>query len=187
MSAELSAPTPFVPSFVPGPALQYALEQFLFTEAALLDEHRYEEWLKLFTPDARYRMPARTNHAALESERRELLDPDAPAHFDDDFRGLSLRVGRLMSGLAWSESPLSRTRRLVSNVRSRALPEPGALEVFSSFLLYRSSQEHDVDVFAGMRRDVLRRGDMPGSWRIAHRTVLLDQTVILASNLSVFF
>ena len=167
----------------PGPALQYDVEQFLYAEAALLDEMRFEDWLRLFTPEARYRVPARTNAA------RGLAEPDldGPAHFDDDVRGLMVRVARLTSGVAWSEYPASRTRRLVSNVRLRALPSEGELEVRSAFLLYRSRHEHDVDVFAGLRRDVLRGAETPGSWRIASRTVLLDQSVILAGNLSVFF
>ncbi|WNG26389.1 aromatic-ring-hydroxylating dioxygenase subunit beta [Cystobacter fuscus] len=178
-----TAPTLHVPPLVPGPTLQYELEQFLYAEAALLDEHRFEAWLGLFTPDARYRVPVRTNRVTREAPESQ----DASAHFDDDLRGLSLRVARLTSGLAWSESPLGRTRRLVSNVQVRALDAPGEVEVRSCFLLYRTRQEHAVDLFAGLRQDVLRRADAPGAWRIAHRTVLLEQTVILAGNLSVFF
>ena len=175
------------PALVPGPALQYELEQFLYSEATLLDEHRFEEWLQLFTPEARYRVPTRTNRASRTPEPENLLAPEAPAHFDDDYRGLAVRVARLTSGLAWSEYPISRTRRLVSNVQLRALPTPGELEVKSAFLLYRSRQEHAVDLFAGLRHDVLRQAEAPGAWRIVQRTVLLDQTVILAGNLSVFF
>jgi 3-phenylpropionate/cinnamic acid dioxygenase small subunit len=182
-----TAPTLHVPPLVPGPALQYELEQFLYAEAALLDEHRLEAWLGLFTPAARYRVPVRTNRVTREATREALESQDASAHFDDDLRGLSLRVARLTSGLAWSEYPLGRTRRLVSNVQVRALDAPGEVEVRSCFLLYRTRQEHAVDLFAGLRQDVLRRADAPGAWRIAHRTVLLEQTVILAGNLSVFF
>ena len=39
--------------------LQFAVEQFYFDEAALLDAHRYEEWVALFTDDTRYFMPIR--------------------------------------------------------------------------------------------------------------------------------
>lgn len=182
-----AAPTLHESPLVPGPMLQYELEQFLYAEAALLDEHRFEAWLGLFTPDARYRVPVRTNHVTRGSRPELLESQEVSAHFDEDPRGLSLRVARLTSGVAWSEYPLSRTRRLVSNVQVRVLAAPGEVEVRSSFLLYRSRQEHAVDLFAGLRQDVLRRADAPGTWRIAHRTVLLDQSVILAGNLSVFF
>jgi 3-phenylpropionate/cinnamic acid dioxygenase small subunit len=35
------------------------LEDFLYLEAALLDEWRLEEWLALFVPGARYLVPPR--------------------------------------------------------------------------------------------------------------------------------
>ena len=34
------------------------VEQFLFYEARLADEHRYEEWERLWTDDALYWVPA---------------------------------------------------------------------------------------------------------------------------------
>lgn len=33
------------------------VEQFLYTEAQLMDEHRYDEWLTLWTEDAHYWAP----------------------------------------------------------------------------------------------------------------------------------
>ena len=41
--------------------LKQEVEDFLYREADLLDERRYEEWLDLFTEDARYWMPMRRN------------------------------------------------------------------------------------------------------------------------------
>ena len=43
----------------------------------------------------------------------------------------------------------------------------------------------DTDSWMGMRRDVLRRTE--GSFLIAKRLVLLDQTVLLSRNLSTMF
>jgi 3-phenylpropionate/cinnamic acid dioxygenase small subunit len=40
-------------------------------------------------------------------------------------------------------------------------------------------------LFVGTRDDVLRKVD--GKWKIARRTILLDQTVLSSANLSVFF
>ena len=39
------------------PTLREAVEDFLYQEAALLDEWRLDEWLGLFTVDARYVVP----------------------------------------------------------------------------------------------------------------------------------
>jgi hypothetical protein len=48
---------------------QFEVEQFYFDEAALLDAHRYEEWVSLFTDDTHYFVPIRRTKS-----RRELAD-----------------------------------------------------------------------------------------------------------------
>src|SRR5262245_18857107 len=45
------------------------IEEFLYAEAALLDERRFEEWLALLTDDIRYWMPMRRNVKFGEQER----------------------------------------------------------------------------------------------------------------------
>ncbi len=54
-----------------------------------------------------------------------------------------------------------------------------------ALLLYRTSLQREVELFVGSREDRLRRVD--GRWKIAKRTVVLDQTVLSAKNLSSFF
>jgi 3-phenylpropionate/cinnamic acid dioxygenase small subunit len=44
--------------------------------------------------------------------------------------------------------------------------------------------ETDQDMFVGMRKDILRRVD--GAFKIAKRTIILDQAVLAAKNISVF-
>jgi len=52
-------------------------------------------------------------------------------------------------------------------------------------MVYRTQLEHSQDVFVGERDDVLRKvGD---EWKIARRTILLDQAVLQSPNLSIFF
>jgi len=41
--------------------LRLEVEDFLWNEADLLDEHQYEEWLDLLTDDVTYWMPIRSN------------------------------------------------------------------------------------------------------------------------------
>ena len=67
----------------------------------------------------------------------------------------------------------------------RFLCDADEYDVTSSFLLYRTRLETDLNLFAGRREDVLRR--TRDGWRIARRKILLDQNVVLAKNLSVFF
>src|SRR4030095_2145417 len=55
------------------------LTQFVYDEARLIDEKRFDEWYELFTDDARYRMaltrgqPNRENHTSLFYEDKLLL------------------------------------------------------------------------------------------------------------------
>ena len=52
-------------------------EQFLSREARLLGEHRFHEWLGLFTDDTRYWMGGRSNRYTKASKAISILDPTA--------------------------------------------------------------------------------------------------------------
>ena len=162
---------------------QYEVERFYYDEAALLDAHRYEEWLALFTDDARYFMPIRRTRMQRELDK-EFTQPGEVAFFDDDKTLLAGRVAKLLSGRSWAEDPPSRTRHLITNVRVIA-DDGHELHVESNFHVYRTRLRSEEDSWIGSRRDVLRRAD--GSFRIADRKIFLEQTVLLSRNLSNFF
>jgi len=163
--------------------LQHEIEQFLYAEAALLDEHRYSDWLKLFTDDCRYWMPVRQTRLARQMAE-EFTKPGEIAFFDDDKANLGRRVHKLESPYAWGESPRPRTKHMYSNVRILAL-DGDELTVNCSFIFYRCALEADTDWFVGRREDVLRRVD--GDLKIFKRSIYLDQTVIQAKNMNQFF
>lgn len=166
--------------------LQHDIEQFLYLESRLLDERRFPEWLELMADDIHYWMPTVTTRTKRE-RRLEVALPTEVAHFDDDKRHLALRVERLGTGRAWSEEPQSRTRHLITNVVVEPVENHQDHIVLSNFLVYRRRRETGTpELFAGCREDRLRPGG-PHGWLIARRTVLLDQTLLLANNLSVFF
>ncbi len=161
--------------------LQRDIEQFLFREARLLDERRFEEWLELFTPDARYWVPIRETAADLPSGV-PAEDAIAVAHIDDDRDGLKLRVERLGTRLAHAETPPSRTRHLISNIEIVDVAGD-ELTALSNFLVYQARKERSEFLMVGGRLDRLRR--VGAEWRIARRKVVLEQT-ILPRSLSIF-
>jgi 3-phenylpropionate/cinnamic acid dioxygenase small subunit len=165
-------------------ALQHEIEQFLYYEAAVLDARRYPDWLDLLSEDCSYYMPTRYNRTRREMEH-EFSHANEVAHFDDDKASLRVRVKRLLTGQAWAEDPPSRTRHMVTNVRidRRSANE---LQVFCNFHVYRSRLERDVETFVGERHDTLRRHSAAPGWQIVRRVILLDQTVLLAKNISIF-
>lgn len=163
--------------------LKLEAEAFLFMEADLLDSRRYEDWLNLLTDDIHYWMPIRRTTTAREVHR-EFTEPGGMAFFDDDREILTLRVRRLAIGRAWAEDPPSRTRRLITNVRILDASDD-ELAVASNFHLYRTRLDSEQDSWIGRREDTLRR--VEGELRLARRHVYLEQTVILAQNMSSLF
>ncbi len=180
-----SAPAKPAASQQVDPALQQEIEQFLYFEARILDERRHDEWYELLAEDIHYFMPTRYNRLRREGDR-EFSGPNEAAFFDEDKRSIAQRIRRLNTGMAWAEDPPSRTRHMVSNVTIRPR-EGGEYEVDCYYLLYRSRLEREVEFFVGMRHDLLRRADNPAGFLIARRTIILDQTVLMARNLSFFF
>jgi 3-phenylpropionate/cinnamic acid dioxygenase small subunit len=165
------------------------VEDFLYREAELLDERRYEEWLDLFTEDAHYWMPMRRNVAADEGEREFTREGTDVNWFDEGKDTLARRVKQILTGIHWAEQPPSRICHMVSNVQILAMsgagPSPGEVTVKSRFLIYRNRVETETDLLVGKREDVLRREN--GSWKIARRKIVLDQSVLLVKNLTFFF
>lgn len=163
--------------------LQYDIEQFLYAEAALLDDRRIDEWFELLADDVEYWMPVRSTRQRGD-EAHEFAEYGGPAFFDEDHRSMDQRVKKLKTGYAWAEDPPSRTRHYVSNVRVLSVNDD-EVTVGVNFLLYRSRLASDEDLWAGRREDTLRRTD--GGWRIRKRHIFLDHVSLTAKNLSVFF
>lgn len=144
--------------------LRVSVEQFLAEEANLLDTWQLEQWLELFTPDARYIVPA--TDCADDDPLRAMV------YINDDFHHIEGRVKRLLGRHAHRERPSSRTRRLISNVRLTEVT-PDAVKCEASFIVYRARDEI-MAPFIGRYRYTLLRGS-PGKYRIQYRQAVLDQ------------
>jgi p-cumate 2,3-dioxygenase beta subunit len=142
--------------------LHREVEAFLSQEAALLDEWRLDDWLELFTEDARYLVPATDTPRANQRETLGLIS--------DDMTRLRSRVERLKSRHAHREFPWSRTRRLITNVR---ITKTIGNEIMAaaSFLVYRI-RSGQVDPLMGSYEYTLRRVD--GALKITFRKAILD-------------
>jgi len=163
--------------------LQYEIEQFLYEEAALLDDRRFDEWLTLLADDLEYWMPVRSTRMAGD-EAREFSEPGGTAFFDDNRESIEERIRKLHTGFSWAEDPPSRTRHYVSNVRILSV-KGEEVAVSLNFLVYRSRLASHEDWWAGRREDTLRRTER--GWTICKRHLFLDHVSLTAKNLSVFF
>jgi p-cumate 2,3-dioxygenase beta subunit len=142
------------------------VEDFLFREAALLDEWRLDEWLALFETDATYEVP---------TTDRPNADPHRSQYYVwDNYELLSARVKRLKSKHAHAENPHSRTRRLVTNVRVGEA-SGSSLPVQAAFLIYKI-RDGNVDQFVGRYEHVLAaNGD---GLRFRRRRAVLELEVL---------
>jgi benzoate/toluate 1,2-dioxygenase beta subunit len=114
-------------------------ETFLIHEARLLDEGYFDDWLALFTEDARYWVPIQANQA----------DPfETVSLMYDDRRLLETRVRRLSDPRIYSQEPRSRTSRTVTNVTQEPDAETPGVTVRSKFVLVEYRRE-DQRLFAG--------------------------------------
>jgi 3-phenylpropionate/cinnamic acid dioxygenase small subunit len=170
--------------------LKQDIEDFLYQEADLLDQRRFKEWLELLAEDLVYFMPIRRNVKFGEHvERENTRQGEGISWFDEDKWTLTKRVEQILTGVHYAEEPLSRVTHIVSNVRlldvQPSVESARQVTVGCRFLVYQNRVEYETHTFIGRRTDVLRRSG--ASWQIARREMILEQNVLLAKNLSVFF
>ncbi|EOM74819.1 3-phenylpropionate dioxygenase [Rhodococcus rhodnii] len=179
------APASAVPA-LPTPELLREIEERYYTEADLLDDREFAAWLDLLEDDLVYWMPLVRNVQSRQTGETTRQGEDM-AWFDEDKSTLAKRVAQLRTGMHWSEEPVSRVSRLVTNVRIVGTePASGEVTVRSKLLLYQNRQEDEVNLFVGKRFDTWRRR-ADGSFGLARREIRLDQNVLLAKSLTVFF
>ena len=169
--------------------LKQEIEDFLYREADLLDERRYDEWLALLADDVRYWMPIRRNVKVDDLEREFTREGHDISWFDEGKETLTRRVRQIQTGIHWAEEPVSRISHLISNIQlievNPSGEEPTEVSARCRFLVYRNRVETETDILVGKREDLLRR--VGGEWQIARRKILLDQNVLLSKNLTFFF
>jgi phthalate 3,4-dioxygenase subunit beta len=158
-----------------------AAHRFLVDEAAILDGRDWARWLDLLTDDVRYVMPVRVT-TVLDAGYDARADM---AHFDEDRYALGKRVDRLLTEHAWTEDPPSRTRHLVTNVRTFAGDHDDELRVESTVLLFRSrGDDREAEYVCASRRDVLRADGE--QHLLASREITVDEAVLRTQNLAIF-
>ena len=161
------------------------VEQFLYHEAALLDERRYPEWINLMADDIHYFMPIRKNIQFAEWERENSDPASEISWFDEGKDVLEGRVRQLMTGVHWAEEPVSRIRHIISNVRVLGV-DGDEISTSDNFFVWHNRLLEEVNLFVGRRDNVLRRDPETG-FKVMKRTILLDQSVLLAKVVTFFF
>ena len=142
----------------------HEIEQFLYAEAALLDDGQYEQWLDLFADDGRYWVPLQGAGQSETSKCNSIADEDKML--------LALRIERLRAGLAHSQQPRSAMQHVLQ--RPTLLPpesDAPSISVLSTPFVYAESRGDDVVMLHGHYIHRLIRQE--GRLRIALKRVNL--------------
>jgi 3-phenylpropionate/cinnamic acid dioxygenase small subunit len=165
-------------------------EDFYYREADLLDERHFREWLNLLAEDITYFMPIRRNvKFGQQADRENTKQGEGISWFDEDKWTLTKRVDQILTGVHYAEEPLSRITHMITNVQiKRAYPDlnnPAELDITSRFLVYQNRVEYETHTFVGRRNDRIRITD--AGWKVVKREIILEQNILLAKNLTMFF
>ena len=134
--------------------------RFIYREARLQDDHDYDAWEALWTDDGIYWIPA----------NGEGEDPDAEMSIVYDNRSrISVRIKQFKTGKRHSQTPVSRIRRVVSNIEILEGTQD-EVRVTSNALVFESNTRGET-VWASRNEYKLRRVD--GDWRMALKKVIL--------------
>jgi benzoate/toluate 1,2-dioxygenase beta subunit len=158
--------------------LRSEIEDFLYREARLLDERKYEEWLKLFSDDGLYWIQRWASENSLVENPEDELNI-----LYLDRRRLEVYVRRILTGMAYTYEPHARTARILSNVMIR-IANNHEFRVTCKFLLYLfRAQPHELygprmqETLAGDLEYVLKK--IQGELKIKLKKVTpINETVI---------
>jgi 3-phenylpropionate/cinnamic acid dioxygenase small subunit len=150
------------------------VEQFLYHEARLLDQQRYEDWLALYTEDATYWVP-------LEQGQNDALETSSIIR--DDRTLLELRVRQARHPRAFARQPLARTVHQVGNVMVGA-EENSEVDVASTLQVveYRAERQR---LWGATVLHRLRRAQ--GGWMIASKRVDLVNSEAELDGIAILF
>jgi 3-phenylpropionate/cinnamic acid dioxygenase small subunit len=135
---------------------------FLYREARLLDEQRFDEWLDLFTEDGRYWMPL--EHGQTDRRLTASL-------MDEDLMLLRIRVERLNGLRTYSQKPKSRCHHVLQQPQIDEFdPDAGRISTWTAMHyvetrqdrqdLYAAWATHDLTVADGALRIRMKRVDL---------------------------
>jgi 3-phenylpropionate/cinnamic acid dioxygenase small subunit len=137
------------------------VERFLYLEARLQDEHRYEEWEALWTDDAVYWVPAAADGDEAGTQMSIIYDNRAR---------IATRVRQLRSGARHAQRPPSSLRRLIANVEILDDTDADDIPVGANFLVVES-RARGTQLWAGRAEYRLRPTE--DGLRMAYKKVSL--------------
>lgn len=155
--------------------IERELVDFVYDEARLLDEQRFDEWLALFCDDGHYWMPL--EHGQTDPRLQASL-------MYEDRLLLKVRVERLKGRRTFSQQPRSRCHHLLQQPRVESIDADGGEYVVRSAFHYVETRGDEQDLYAGWNTHTLVRVD--GRLRIRLKRVDLVNCDAAFGNIQLF-
>ncbi|GLT10696.1 aromatic-ring-hydroxylating dioxygenase subunit beta [Sulfitobacter sp. PR48] len=116
------------------------LIDFVYDEAATIDQMRWDDWLALFHKDGRYWMP-------LEWQQEDpILQPSL---MYEDRLLLTVRVERLAGERTFSQKPKSRCHHLMERPRILSMGEDGGVHRLRTSFIYTETRGDLLERYSG--------------------------------------
>ncbi len=152
------------------------LEQYLYNEARLIDEKRWEEWEALFTEDGEYWVPATRgqpdpiNHVSIMYEKSLLR---------------AIRLRRYRHPNAPSLQPEPQSVHLISNVMLDSFDEKTGVCVVNSRFTMLEHRRDIQNTYGGATTHTLEPHE--DSWKIRRKKVELVNCDGILNNIQIYF
>ena len=125
------------------------LIEFVYHEARLIDEKRFDEWYALYAEDGRYWMPLMRGQ------------PEGAAHtslFDEDKLLLKIRIERLRNPKSYSQAQPSWCQHILQAPSIERRDAASGIAVLRTPFMYLECQQDQQEVYAGVAWHHLKRG-----------------------------
>ncbi|MEC9340883.1 MAG: aromatic-ring-hydroxylating dioxygenase subunit beta [Pseudomonadota bacterium] len=138
---------------------------FIYREARLADESRYEDWEQLWADDKAVYWVPRSGDPDQDPDKHV-------SHIYDNRQRIATRVRQLGTGYRYSQTPPSHMRRLISNIEIDATGSQ-QYQVTSNFILaeQNAASHHKMLLWAGQATHKLRRDN--GELKMHYKKVVL--------------
>ena len=139
------------------------IEQFLYREARLMDQHAFAEWEDLWTDDGVYWIPCA--HDSNPTTDVSILYADR--------KGITIRLSRMKSSNMYTQDPRSVLSRVVSNIEIYPEGENEAIthSTFNITEFRRRGHKTWQITWAGRSEHRLRNG--ANGWKMAYKKATL--------------
>jgi 3-phenylpropionate/cinnamic acid dioxygenase small subunit len=124
-----------------------ALIDFVYHEARLIDEKRFDEWYELYADDGRYWMPLMRGQ------------PPGAGHtslFDEDKLLLKIRIERLRNPKSYSQAHASWCQHILQAPRVEARDAGAGTALLRTPFMYLAYQQDQQEAYAGVAWHHLR-------------------------------